>query len=90
VNRKNFSEMMAYHRKKKGLSISKLAEQTGMRIEQLEAYESGDFEAKSNEIYMIANALDIPPIVLMQGKHTSVHSSRTDANGVRISEWKDY
>lgn len=90
MDKKGFSEMMTFHRKKKSLSISELAEQTGMKIEQLEAYESGDFEPKSNEICIIANALDVPPVVLVKGKHTSVHISRTDENGLRISDWKDY
>ncbi len=67
-----FAECMRQNMKSSGLDIAALAELTGISVARLKEYESGKFSARSDEIFAIGKALDVPPAVLMHGGGTVI------------------
>ncbi len=67
-----FAECMKQNMKSKGLTITVLAELTGISATRLMEYESSEFNPRSDEIYAIGKALDVAPVVLMHGGGTII------------------
>ena len=89
MDTRKFAECMKLNMHKRNISIEVLSTMTGISVFRLKEYESGDFVAKSDEIFKIGKAIDVPPVVLMQGGGI-VHSSSVDDNGYRICKWDKY
>ena len=84
-----FAICMKRNMDKKKLSLQDISELTGISISRLNEYESGVFKGKSNEIILIAKALDVPPAILIQGGGMA-HFSSMDEKGQRTSKWDMY
>ena len=81
-----FAECMKSNMSKRKISTEDLSTMTGISVPRLKEYESGDFVAKSDEIFKISKAIDVPSIILMKGGGI-VHYSSVDENGHRICKW---
>ena len=72
MNTVKFAECMKQNMKVKVLTTEALAGLTGIPVTRLKEYESGEFKARSDEIYAIGRALDVPPAILMHGGGTII------------------
>ena len=72
MNTIKFAQCMKQNMEFKGLTTETLAALTGIPITRLKEYESGEFKARSDEIYAIGKALDVPPAILMHGGGTII------------------
>lgn len=84
-----FADCMKRYMEKQGITTEILAEKTSMTIERLEEYESGSFKPVSSELEKIANALNVPLMVMMHGGGL-IHKLSLDKDGKKVSSWEKY
>lgn len=90
MDKKAFATCMKRNRIKQTLSLDDLKKLTGISIEKLMKFETGEFERiKTSEIKKIGKAINVPVAILMMGGGM-VHSHHRDENGKSRCEWTDY
>lgn len=63
----SFSDKIKRLRKQKGYTQEKLAEKTGLSKMSIRRYETGERQPKVEQLFKIANALEVPIIELLEG-----------------------
>lgn len=85
-----FATCMKRNREKQGITVENLAEKTGIPIDKLIEFESGEFDKiKSSELQKISEAIKTPPVMLMRGGGEAHISYRLE-DGKRYCEWIEY
>jgi len=85
-----FAACMNRNREKHGITFEKLAEKTGIPIDKLIEFESGEFERiKASELEKIGKVIDVPMAILMKGGGTCHFRNRLE-DGSSYCEWVDY
>lgn len=85
-----FAACMKRNREKHGITFENLAEKTGITIDKLIEFESGEFEQiNASELEKIGKAIDVPMVFLMKGGGTyHIHNRLKD--GSSYCEWVEY
>lgn len=90
MDKKAFASCMKKNREKQKISIEDLERLTGVSCNKLREYESGEFDRiKSSELKAIAQAIDVPMLILMEGGG-NVHFLKEDEDGLKVCEWVEY
>ena len=89
MDTKAFAECMKRNMDKQGITIEDLSKMIDISVSRLEECLSGDFKPKAKELFAIAEAIKVPPLILKSGGGT-VHSLVLDENGKKVSKWNEY
>lgn len=90
MNKQAFAACMKRNREKNGITFENLAEKTGIPIEKIIEFESGEFEQiKASELEKIGKAIEVPMAILMHGGGT-YHSHHRLEDGTSYCEWVEY
>lgn len=90
MDKKAFATCMKRNREKQSLSLDDLEKLTGISIEKLMEFETGEFERiKASELKTIGKAINVPVVVLMSGGGMMSIRHR-DENGKFLCEWKEH
>lgn len=90
MDKKAFATCIKRNREKQSLSLEDLEKLTGISIEKLMEFETGEFERiRASELKEIGKAINVPPLVLMSGGGM-VSFRHQDENGKHICEWIEY
>lgn len=90
MNKKAFAVCMKRNREKHGISFEKLTERTGIPVDKLIEFESGEFERiKASELEKIGKAIDVPMAILMHGGGTYQFLHKPE-DGNPYCEWVEY
>ena len=85
-----FAACMKRNREKHGITFENLAEKTGITIDKLIEFESGEFERiKASELEKIGKAICVPKAILMHGGGT-YHFHHRSEDGDSYCEWVEY
>ena len=90
MDKKAFATCMKRNRINQTLSLEDLGKLTGISIEKLMEFETGEFERiKASEIKEIGKAIHVPVAILMKGG--GIMSTRhREENGESLCEWIVY
>ena len=90
MDKKAFATCMKRNRVKQTLSLEDLEKLTGISIEKLMEFETGEFERiKASEIKEIGKAIHVPVAILMKGGGM-MSIRHQDENGESLCEWIEY
>lgn len=90
MNKKAFAACMKRNREKHNLTIEVLAEKTGISVEKLIEFESGEFERiKASELEKIGKEINVPLAMLMKGGGI-YHIHERFVDGSSRCEWVEY
>ena len=89
MNTKAFAECMKRNMDKQGITVEVLLKITGITDLKLEECLSGDYKPKAKELFAIAEAIKVPPLVLKSGGGMT-HSLVIDEDGKKIGELHEY
>lgn len=90
MNKQAFAVCMKRNREKHGITFENLAEKTGIPIDRLMEFESGQFERiKASELEKIGKAIEVPMAILMHGGGT-YHFHHRPEDGAPYCEWVEY
>lgn len=90
MDKKAFATCMKRNREKHSLSFEDLEKLTGISIEKLMEFETGEFDRiKASELKKIGKVINVPPLVLMSGSGM-MSIRRQDENGKTRCEWIEY
>ena len=90
MDQKAFATCMKRNREKHSLSLEDLEKLTGISIEKLMEFETGEFDRiKASELKKIGKVINVPPLVLMSGGG-KMSIRRYDENGKTRCEWIEY
>ena len=90
MNKQAFAACMKRNREKHGITFENLAEKTGITIDKLIEFESGEFERiKASELEKIGKAICVPKAILMHGGGT-YHFHYRSEDGYSYCEWVEY
>ena len=90
MDKQAFAACMKRNREKHNITIETLSEKIGIPIDKLIEFESGTFgKIKSSELYKISEAIETPPVMLMNGGGEA-HVLHRSEDGKRYCEWIEY
>lgn len=77
------------NREKHNLSLDSLSQKTGISLEILSQYESGEAEITITELKLISSAIEVPLLFLFEGGGM-VETYYRDENGHPRCKWNEY
>jgi len=89
MDSKKISECMKRNMKKNNITAQSLSEKTGISVERIEEYMSGEFVPKAFELRLIAHEICVPLISLIHGGGWIEYYMK-DENGKTITKWEEY
>ncbi len=89
MDTKAFAECMKRNMDKQGITIEDLSIMTDFSVPRLEECITGNYKPKAKELFVIAEAIKVPPLILKSWGGT-VHSLVLDENGKKVSKWNKY
>ena len=89
MDSKKISECMKRNMKKNNITAQALAAKTGISVERIEEYMSGDFVPKAFELELIAHEISVPLISLIHGGGW-IHYYMKDEYGRTVCKWEEY
>lgn len=90
MDKSTFAACMKRNREKHKITYEALSNETGIPIDKLIDFESGEFDCiKASELKDIAKAINVPPLSLMHGGGT-VHYLHRFEDDYSYCEWVEY
>ena len=89
MDSQKISECMIRNMNKNNINAQDLSEKTGIPIERIEEYMSGDFKPRAFELKLIAPAIKTPLIALIHGGGRWEFLMK-DENGKTVCKWEEY
>ena len=89
MDSKKISECMKRNMEKNNITAQSLSEKTGLSVERIEEYMSGDFVPKAFELKLIAQEIYVPLISLIHGGGW-IEFYMKDEYGRTVTKWEEY